>query len=56
MAEIVLHRPDELNAMNMAWADDLLDVVTAVADDPRRLLARDAWTRGSGAAWARRRE
>lgn len=47
VAEIVLHRPHKLNAMNLAWVTDLLDAVTAVAQDKPELVV----IRGEGRAF-----
>jgi enoyl-CoA hydratase/carnithine racemase len=47
IAEIVLHRPHKLNAMNVAWVTDLLDAVTVVAQDKPELVV----IRGEGRAF-----
>ena len=47
VAEIVLSRPEKLNAMNLAWVTDLLEVVTAVVDDKPELVV----IRGEGRAF-----
>ena len=47
VAEIVLHRPHKLNAMNLAWVTDLLEVVTVVAQDKPELVV----IRGEGRAF-----
>src|SRR6201994_4690046 len=47
VAEIVLHRPDKLNAMNMTWINDLLEIVSAIARDKPGLVV----IRGEGRAF-----
>jgi enoyl-CoA hydratase len=47
VAEIVLHRPHKLNAMNLAWVNDLLEAVTVVAQDKPELVV----IRGEGQAF-----
>src|SRR5690349_25147632 len=38
VAEIVLHRPHKLNAMNMTWINALLEIVSAIARDKPGLV------------------
>jgi len=47
VAEIVLHRPHKLNAMNMTWINDLLEIVSAIARDKPGLVV----IRGEGRAF-----
>jgi len=47
VAEIVLTRPDKLNAMNMAWVQDMDRAVAAVVDDPPEIVV----VRGEGRAF-----
>jgi len=47
VAEVVLHRPHKLNAMNMNWINDLLEIVSAIARDKPGLVV----IRGEGRAF-----
>jgi enoyl-CoA hydratase len=47
VAEIVLSRPDKLNAMNLAWVQDMDRAVAAVVDDPPEIVV----VRGEGRAF-----
>ncbi|HEV8556303.1 MAG TPA: enoyl-CoA hydratase/isomerase family protein [Actinophytocola sp.] len=47
VAEILLNRPDKLNAMNLDWVRELADVVSELAVDPPRVVL----IRGAGRAF-----
>jgi enoyl-CoA hydratase len=47
VGEIVLSRPDKLNAMNLAWVEDMDRAVAALAGDPPEIVV----VRGEGRAF-----
>ena len=47
VGEIVLNRPERLNAMNLAWVTDLAAAVTVLAADPPEIVV----VRGEGRAF-----
>src|SRR5262245_6450105 len=47
IAEILLNRPDKLNAMNLDWVRELADAVSELAADPPRVVV----IRGAGRAF-----